>query len=113
MYELELKHQTGQITDKKFNERAQELRRLKKEAEEQKNSDSDGPSEIRERLKIAEAEQDAAHADVDAAAVVAQSAHDLMHEIRTEVSRLKMNIQMHIGKSKNFVELQINTIRSS
>jgi len=89
MYELELKHQTGQITDKKFNERAQELRRLKKEAEEQKNSDSDGPSEIRERLKIAEAEQDAAHADVDAAAVVAQSAHDLMHEIRTEVSRLK------------------------
>ena len=89
MYELELKHQTGQITDKKFNERAQELRRLKKEAEEQKNSDSDGPSEIRERLKVAEAEQDAAHADVDAAAVVAQSAHDLMHEIRTEVSRLK------------------------
>ena len=89
MYELELKHQTGQITDKKFNERAQELRRLKKEAEYQKNSDSDGPSEIRERLKIAEAEQDSAHADVDAAAVVAQSAHDLMHEIRTEVSRLK------------------------
>ena len=89
MYELELKHQTGQITDKKFNEKAQELRRLKKEAEDQKNSDSDGPSEIRERLKIAEAEQDAAHADVDAAAVVAQSAHDLMHEIRTEVSRLK------------------------
>ena len=89
MYELELKHQTGQITDKKFNERAQELRRLKKEAEDQKNSDSGGPTEIRERLKIAEAEQDAAHADVDAAAVVAQSAHDLMHEIRTEVSRLK------------------------
>ena len=89
MYELELKHQTGRITDKKFNERAQELRRLKKEAEGQKNSDSDGPSEIRERLKIAEAEQDSAHADVDAAAVVAQSAHDLMHEIRTEVSRLK------------------------
>jgi len=89
MYELELKHQTGQITDKKFNEKAQELRRLKKEAEDQNNSDSDGPSEIRERLKIAEAEQDAAHADVDAAAVVAQSAHDLMHEIRTEVSRLK------------------------
>ena len=89
MYELELKHQTGQITDKKFNERAQELRRLKKEAEDQKNSDSDGPAEIRERLKIAEAEQDAAHTNVDAAAVVAQSAHDLMHEIRTEVSRLK------------------------
>ncbi len=89
MYELELKHQTGQITDKKFNERAQELRRLKKEAEDQKNSDSYGPAEIRERLKIAEAEQEAAHTNVDAAAVVAQSAHDLMHEIRTEVSRLK------------------------
>ena len=89
MYELELKHQTGQITDKKFNERAQELRRLMKEAEEQKSLGGDGPSEVRQRLKTAEAEQDKAHADVDAAAVVAQSAHDLMHEIRTEVSRLK------------------------
>ena len=89
MYELELKHQTGQITDKKFNERAQELRRLMKEAEDHKNSDGDGPSEIRQRLKSAEADQEQAHADVDAAAVVAQSAHDLMHEIRAEVSRLK------------------------
>jgi len=89
MYDLESKHQTGQITDKKFNERAQELRRLKKEAEDNKSPGIEGPSEIRQKLKIAEAEQEAAHSDVDAAAIVAQSAHDLMHEIRTEVSRLK------------------------
>ncbi len=89
MNKLEFKHMTKKISDEKFEEQRKKLKEEMKEAEITKVSDRDGPSELREKLKIAESEQDAAHAEVDAAAVVAQSAHDLMGEIRTEVSRLK------------------------
>ncbi|MBA45384.1 MAG: hypothetical protein CMB31_02200 [Euryarchaeota archaeon] len=89
MRKLEFKHMTKKISDEKFEEQRKKLKEELKDADGSKIVDLGGPSELREKLKIAESEQEAAHSAVDAAAVVAQSAHDLMHEIRTEVSRLK------------------------
>ena len=86
---LEKKQMSGKITEKKFQEMRKKLIQEMKEAKESKASFADGPSEIRQRLKKAEAEQEKAHADVDAAAIVAQSAHDLMGEIKNEVTRLR------------------------
>jgi len=89
MDDLEKRQMRGNITEKKFQEKRKKLIQEMKEAKESKDSFADGPSEIRQRLKKAEAEQEKAHADVDAAAIVAQSAHDLMGEIKNEVTRLR------------------------
>ena len=89
MDKLEHRYETNAITEKKFQEARKKLIQEMKEAKESKIPHNDGPSELRHRLKKAESEQEEAHAAVDAAAIVAQSAHDLMHEIRKEVSRLR------------------------
>ena len=89
MDKLEQRYMMNSITENKFQEARKKLIQEMKEAKESKVPQNDVPSEIRNRLKMAESEQEEAHAAVDAAALVAQSAHDLMHEIRKEVSRLR------------------------
>ena len=89
MDSLERKQMSGRISEKKFQEMRKKLIQEEKEAKESKVSIRDGPSEIRQQLKKAEAEQEKAHSAVDAAAIVAQSAHDLMGEIKNEVTRLR------------------------
>tara|TARA_B100000945_G_C20414464_1_gene614403 strand:- start:232 stop:1107 length:876 start_codon:yes stop_codon:yes gene_type:complete len=86
---LESLQMSGKISEKKFQEDRKKLIQEMNEAKESKVSFTDGPSEIRQQLKKAEAEQEKAHAAVDAAAIVAQSAHDLMGEIKNEVTRLR------------------------
>ena len=85
--ELEMKFMQGRITEKKFNERAVELRRQLK-ADSTPEVSSDFP-ELQARLNYAKAAEEEAHAAVDAAASTAQAAHELMQEIRKEVNALR------------------------
>ena len=86
--ELEMKFMQGRISEKKFNERAVELRRQLKEADSTPEVSSDFP-ELQARLNSAKAAEEEAHAAVDAAASTAQAAHELMQEIRKEVNALR------------------------
>ncbi len=86
--DLEMKFMQGRISEKKFNERAADLRRQLKEAQNTPEVSSDFP-ELRARLKVAKAAEEEAHAAVDAAASTAQAAHELMQEIRKEVNGLR------------------------
>ncbi len=90
MDRLEYDLMTKQITDDDFEtERKKLLDEMKAAEEQKKEMKDDVPHELKERLEKAEKEQEEAHAAVDAAALVAQSAHDLMREIQTEVVRLR------------------------
>ena len=86
--ELEMKFMQGRITEKKFNERAVELRRQLKEASSTPEVSSDFP-ELQGRLNAAKTAEEEAHAAVDTAASTAQAAHELMQEIRKEVNGLR------------------------
>ena len=86
--ELEMKFMQGRISEKKFNERAVELRRQLKEAKAAPAASSEFP-ELQARLNAAKAAEEEAHAAVDAAASTAQAAHELMQEIRKEVHGLR------------------------
>ena len=86
--DLEMKFMQGRISEKKFNERAVELRRQLKEAKNTPAPSSDFP-ELQARLNAAKAAEEEAHAAVDAAASTAQAAHELMQEIRKEVHGLR------------------------
>ena len=86
--ELEMKFMQGRISEKKFNERAVELRRQLKEAKDAPAASSEFP-ELQARLNAAKAAEEEAHAAVDAAAGTAQAAHELMQEIRKEVHGLR------------------------
>ncbi len=86
--ELEMKFMQGRITEKKFNERAVELRRQLKEASSTPDVSSDFP-ELQARLNDAKTAEEEAHAAVDTAASTAQAAHELMQEIRKEVNGLR------------------------
>lgn len=86
--ELEMRFMQGRITEKKFNERAVELRRQLKEASSTPEVSSDFP-ELQARLNAAKTAEEEAHAAVDTAASTAQAAHELMQEIRKEVNGLR------------------------
>ena len=86
--DLEMKFMQGRISEKKFNERAADLRRQLKEAKNTPEVSSDFP-ELQSRLNDAKASEEEAHAAVDAAASTAQAAHELMQEIRKEVNGLR------------------------
>ena len=86
--ELEMKFMQGRISEKKFNERAVELRRQLKEAKAAPAASNEFP-ELQARLNAAKAAEEEAHAAVDAAASTAQAAHELMQEIRKEVHGLR------------------------